>query len=144
MFYIYFFSTFKRYYILSLKYKDLLKLIFSWSMYVLIYFVFVINYTWSTLLSKSIKTSCAVTYYRIVMICGHAPLPLPVYLSVPVRWHHHSRPMTITSTTSPLCSSTYCSVLGGNISSPLALLMLISRLLIWFPVGGERDKEWER
>lgn len=53
--------------------------------------------------------------------------------SVPLRWHH-SRPMTMTSTTSPLCSSTYCSVFGGNIRRPLALRMLISRLLIWFPV----------
>ncbi len=57
--------------------------------------------------------------------------------SVPLRWHH-SRPMTMTSTTSPLCNSTYCSVFGGNIRRPLALRMLISRLLIWFPVEQSR------
>lgn len=52
-------------------------------------------------------------------------------------WHfslHHSRPMTMTSTTSPLCSSTYCSVLGGNISRPLALRIDISLLDTWLPV----------
>lgn len=47
---------------------------------------------------------------------------------------HHSRPMTMTSTTSPLWSSTYCSVFGGSINNPLALRMLIRRLLIWLPV----------
>lgn len=47
--------------------------------------------------------------------------------------------MTMTSTTSPLCSSTYCSVFGGNIRRPLALRMLISRLLIWFPEKQRRN-----
>lgn len=44
--------------------------------------------------------------------------------------------MTMTSTTSPLCSSTYCSVLGGSIRSPFALRILISLLLTWFPAAG--------
>ncbi|TNN62012.1 hypothetical protein EYF80_027750 [Liparis tanakae] len=42
----------------------------------------------------------------------------------------------MTSTTSPLCSSTYCSVLGGNISRPLALRMDMSLLETWFPGQG--------
>lgn len=54
-------------------------------------------------------------------------------------WWHHSRPMTMTSTTSPLCSSTYCSVFGGSIRSPLALRMLISLLLTWFPAAERRE-----
>lgn len=74
------------------------------------------------------KTSCAVAYYRIQsMICGHASKLSPA-------GDHHSRPMTMTSTTSPLWSSTYCSVFGGSINNPLALRMLIRRLLIWLPV----------
>lgn len=73
------------------------------------------------------KTSCAVAYYRIQsMICGHASKLSPA-------GDHHSRPMTMTSTTSPLWSSTYCSVFGGSINNPLALRMLIRRLLIWLP-----------
>lgn len=48
--------------------------------------------------------------------------------------------MTMTSTTSPLCSSTYCSVFGGSIRSPLALRMLISRLLTWFPAEGRGEE----
>lgn len=46
---------------------------------------------------------------------------------------HHNLPITMTSTTSPLCSSTYCSVLGGSISRPLALRMDISLLDTWLP-----------
>lgn len=66
-------------------------------------------------------------HYRIEsMICRHAPTLL--------LWWHHSLPITITSTTSPLWSSTYCSVFGGSINSPFALRILIRRLLIWFPV----------
>ena len=73
------------------------------------------------------KTSCAVAYYRIQsMICRHASELSPA-------GDHHSRPMTMTSTTSPLWSSTYCSVFGGSINNPLALRMLIRRLLIWLP-----------
>ncbi|MED6259517.1 hypothetical protein ATANTOWER_024414 [Ataeniobius toweri] len=45
----------------------------------------------------------------------------------------------MTSTTSPLCSSTYCSVLGGNISRPLALRIDMSRLDTWFPAGATED-----
>lgn len=55
--------------------------------------------------------------------------------SVEPPYLHHSRPMTMTSTTSPLCSSTYCSVLGGSISRPLALRMDISLLDTWLPAG---------
>lgn len=73
------------------------------------------------------KTSCAVAYYRIQsMVCRHASKLSPA-------GDHHSRPMTMTSTTSPLWSSTYCSVFGGSINNPLALRMLIRRLLIWLP-----------
>ena len=57
--------------------------------------------------------------------------------AAPSRKWHHSRPITMTSTTSPLCSSTYCSVFGGSISRPLALRMLIRRLLIWLPGDGD-------
>lgn len=46
---------------------------------------------------------------------------------------HHNLPMTMTSTTSPLCSSTYCSVLGGSISRPFALRIDISLLDTWLP-----------
>lgn len=60
----------------------------------------------------------------------------PVNLKQNVMYLHHSRPMTMTSTTSPLCSSTYCSVLGGNIRRPLALRIDISLLDTWLP--------WER
>ena len=60
------------------------------------------------------------------MICGHAS-------KLSCSGDHHSRPMTMTSTTSPLWSSTYCSVFGGSINNPLALRMLIRRLLIWLP-----------
>lgn len=52
---------------------------------------------------------------------------------VGVKYLHHNRPMTMTSTTSPLCSSTYCSVLGGSISRPLALRIDISLLDTWLP-----------
>lgn len=70
----------------------------------------------------------------------HREPPIPTraiwrHLCVPL-WLHHSRPMTMTSTTSPLCSSTYCSVLGGSIRSPFALRILISLLLTWFPAAG--------
>lgn len=44
----------------------------------------------------------------------------------------------MTSTTSPLCSSTYCSVFGGSIRSPLAVRMLMSLLLTWFPATPKR------
>lgn len=69
------------------------------------------------------------------MICGHAPWAtrsLTAGRLIPL-WWHHSRPITMTSTTSPLCSSTYCSVFGGSIKSPLAVRMLMSLLLTWFP-----------
>lgn len=87
---------------------------------------------WSTFIQIG-KTSCAVAYYRIQsMICGHAS-------KLRSCWWHHSLPMTMTSTTSPLWSSTYCSVFGGSINSPLALRILIRRLLIWFPTGERQN-----
>lgn len=74
------------------------------------------------------------------MICGHAPWAtrsLTAGRLIPL-WWHHSRPITMTSTTSPLCSSTYCSVFGGSIKSPLAVRMLMSLLLTWFPATCKR------
>ena len=78
----------------------------------------------------------------------HREPPIPTlaiwrHLAVPL-WWHHSRPMTMTSTTSPLCSSTYCSVFGGSIRSPLALRILISLLLTWFPAGERRGRTREQ
>lgn len=52
---------------------------------------------------------------------------------------HHNLPMTMTSTTSPLCSSTYCSVLGGSISRPLALRIDINLLDTWLPRETRRQ-----
>lgn len=73
------------------------------------------------------------------MICGHAPWTTRSLATglILLRWHH-SRPITMTSTTSPLCSSTYCSVFGGSIRSPLAVRMLMSLLLTWFPATPKR------
>lgn len=74
------------------------------------------------------------------MICGHAPWTIRSLATgrlIRLRWHH-SRPITMTSTTSPLCSSTYCSVFGGSIRSPLAVRMLISLLLTWFPATAKK------
>lgn len=74
------------------------------------------------------------------MICGHAPWATRSFTAgrlIPL-WRHHSRPITMTSTTSPLCSSTYCSVFGGSIRSPFAVRMLMSLLLTWFPATPKR------
>ncbi len=75
LYFIYIYSHFKRYNIFCLWNTMSSKSYFQ--KFHIFVFVRNVDYTGSTS-PKSIKTSCAVAYYRIVMICGHAPLSCSV------------------------------------------------------------------